>query len=38
VKVVDSSANGSSGTPTSYTQLYAAGSNYVFRGVELRPF
>ena len=26
------------GTPSSYTQLSAAGSNYVFRGVELRPF
>jgi hypothetical protein len=38
VKVVDSSANGSTGTPTTYTQLAAAGSNYVFRGVELRPF
>jgi hypothetical protein len=38
VKVVDSSANGSTGTPTSYTSLAAAGSNYVFRGVELRPF
>ena len=38
VKVVDSSANGSTGTPSSYTQLSAAGSNYVFRGVELRPF
>jgi hypothetical protein len=38
VKVVDSSTNGTTGTPTSYTQLAAAGSNYVFRGVELRPF
>jgi hypothetical protein len=38
VKVVDSSTNGTTGTPTSYTSLAAAGSNYVFRGVELRPF
>ena len=38
VKVVDSSTNGTTGTPSSYTSLAAAGSNYVFRGVELRPF
>ena len=29
---------GTTGTPSSYTSLAAAGSNYVFRGVELRPF
>jgi uncharacterized cupin superfamily protein len=38
VKVVDSSANGTTGTPTTYTTIAGSGSNYVFRGVELRPF
>jgi uncharacterized cupin superfamily protein len=38
VKVVDSSPNGTTGTPTTYTTIAGAGSNYVFRGVELRPF
>jgi hypothetical protein len=38
VKVVDSSTNGTTGTPTSYTSLAAASANHVFRGVELRPF
>ena len=37
VKVVDSSTDGTTGTPTSFN-MWLAGSNYVFRGVELRPF